>query len=106
MEENVQVTGSEKVMGILAYLGILVLIPLFAARDSKFARYHSNQGLILFIAYLIVGILSAIFSSGFLATVISICYIILCVFSIIGIVNVFKGECKELPWIGKYRILK
>ena len=36
-------------MAILAYFGILVLIPIFAAKDSKFARFHSNQGLILLI---------------------------------------------------------
>lgn len=34
-----------KVMAILAYFGILVLIPILAAKDSKFARFHANQGL-------------------------------------------------------------
>ena len=38
-----------KVFGILAYLGILCLIPLLAAKDSRFARYHANQGLVLFL---------------------------------------------------------
>ena len=106
MGENVQVTGSEKVMGVLAYLGILVLIPLFAAKDSQFARYHTNQGLILFIAYLILGVLQKLFPTGFISTILWICGVIVFVFTIIGIVNVCKGECKELPWIGKYRILK
>ena len=41
---------SNKVMAVLAYLGILVLVPLFAARESRFARFHTNQGLILAIA--------------------------------------------------------
>ena len=36
-----------KVMGILAYLSFLVLIPLFAAKESPFARFHTNQGLVL-----------------------------------------------------------
>ena len=93
-------------MGILAYLGVLVLIPLFAAKDSKFTRYHTNQGLILFVAYLILGVLSAIFSKGILSAIFGICDIILFVFTIIGIIHVCKGECTELPWIGKYRILK
>ena len=39
-----------KVMAILAYFGILVLIPILAAKDSKFARFHANQGLLLCIA--------------------------------------------------------
>ena len=106
MEENAKVTGSEKFMGVLAYLGVLVLFPLFLAKDSQFARYHTNQGLILFIAYIILGVLQKIFSTGIISTILWICGVIVFVFTIIGIVNVCKGECKELPWIGKYRILK
>ena len=106
MEENAKVTGSEKFMGILAYLGVLVLFPLFLAKDSQFARYHTNQGLILFIAYLVLGILQKIFPTGIISTILWICGVIVFIFTIIGIVNVCKGECKELPWIGKYRILK
>ncbi len=44
------------VMGILCYLGILVLIPIFAAKDSKFVRFHANQGLILLLASVAYGI--------------------------------------------------
>ena len=43
-----------KVFAILAYLGILFLVPLLAAPQSPFARYHTNQGIILFITSLIV----------------------------------------------------
>ena len=35
---------SNKVMAILAYFGILFLIPLLAAKESAYARYHTNQG--------------------------------------------------------------
>lgn len=31
---------NNKVMAILAYFGILVLIPIFAAKESKFARFR------------------------------------------------------------------
>ena len=37
--------------GILSYFGFLVLIPIFAARNSYFARFHANQGLVLFLFY-------------------------------------------------------
>ena len=39
-----------KVMALLAYLGLLFLVPMFAAPNSKFARYHTNQGLVLCLA--------------------------------------------------------
>ena len=45
---------NNKAMGILSYIGLLVLIPIFAAKDSKFARFHANQGLVLVIAQAIV----------------------------------------------------
>ncbi len=89
-----------KVMAILAYFGILVLIPILAAKDSKFAQFHANQGLLVFILSIAISILSAIVS--FLG-ILSIATLAL---AIIGIVNAAQGKAKELPFIGKYRILK
>jgi hypothetical protein len=39
-----------KAMSILAYIGILALVPVFAARNSAYAKFHANQGLLLLIA--------------------------------------------------------
>jgi len=120
MEERITVDPKDaqdnKIMGILAYLGILVLVPIFAAKESPFARFHANQGLILLIAiiasYIVVAILTAAFAfisfalvaiSGLLYTVL---WIGILVFVIIGIINASKGEMKELPLIGKFTILK
>ena len=111
-EHDPQDIEKNKLMGILAYLGILVLIPLFAAKESKFARFHTNQGLILcicgIILYLICRILLAI--SWKLAALVGIFLwiieVALLILAIIGIINVVKGRAKELPLVGKYRILK
>jgi uncharacterized membrane protein len=120
MEGNYHVDPKDaednKIMGILAYLGILVLVPILAAKESPFARFHANQGLVLciaaiaaYIAALILGAIFALVSLTFLAifgllyTAIWICFI---VFMIIGIINAAKGEMKELPLIGKIKILK
>ncbi len=97
---------SNRVMAILAYIGILVLIPLFApkAKESPFARYHTNQGLLLFIFHFVVSALGAIpYIGGLLAAAANIIWIIMLVF---GVVNVLNGKAKELPVIGKFRILK
>lgn len=111
-----------KVMGVLAYLGFLCLVPIFAAKDSKFARFHANQGLVLFVgelAYAIVySILSAILWSlawsswtmfnivSALTTILGLVYIVFGVLAIIGIVNAVSGKEKPLPVIGKFIILK
>ena len=56
--------NNNKAMAILAYLSWLVLIPLFAAKESPFARFHVNQGLCLaiveIICWVVFGILSKI----------------------------------------------
>ena len=100
-----------KVMAILAYLSWLVLIPLFAAKESKFARYHCNQGIMLAIAEIIVwvifGILSIIPYVGWIFIVLNSLISLVClVFAVIGIINAANGKAKELPFIGQFNILK
>lgn len=90
-----------KVMAVLAYIGILFLVPLFAAKESKYARFHTNQGLVLFLAGLIGGAASGII--WILAPVVSIASLI---FTILGIINAAQGKAKELPLIGKFKLLK
>ena len=86
-----------KLYAALAYIGILFLFPLFLCKDSEFVRFHLNQGIILFIAGVICAVVPII---GWIA---SIGVIVLIVF---GLINVSNGEMKELPIIGKFRILK
>lgn len=104
-----------KVMGVLAYLGILVLIPLFAAKESKFARYHANQGLVLCIAAIVYGVAYSILSSVilaiswrlyFLVSIIGLVGVGFAVLAVIGIINAVNRKMKELPLIGKYKLLK
>lgn len=117
-----------KVMAVLAYFSWLVLIPIFAAPQSKFARFHANQGLVLAIVEVIYGffqtilvmILGNVFvyrlTSGFnysrglgyglIITLLSLVWILFSVLAILGIVNAVNGKEKELPIIGKIKILK
>ena len=97
-----------KVMGILAYLGILVLIPILAAKESKFARFHANQGLVLLIAEIILGAVSGVLGGipligWIISTLITVVDL---AFTVLGIINVANGKAKELPFIGKFRLLK
>ena len=102
-------------MAILAYFGILVVIPILAAKESKFARFHANQGLVLFIAsvaYMIMlEIIKSIIvsiSTGllFITTILGLTYLVFMVLGIMGIVNAATGKAKELPIIGKFSLLK
>ena len=97
-----------KIFAVLAYLGILFLVPLLAAKESRFARYHTNQGVVLFLAAVIcsVGgmILSFIPIVGCL--VMPTVMIGILAFVIMGIINAAKGECKPLPLIGQFKLIK
>ena len=91
-----------KAMGLLAY--ILFFIPLLAAKDSPFARYHANQGLVLFLCGLISSVLWIIPILGWIIA--PILSIVITVLAVIGIINALNGQAKELPIIGKFKILK
>ncbi len=104
-----------KAMGILAYFGPLCFIPMFAAKGSKFARFHANQGLVLLIACVAWSIASSIFNAiilaiswrlYFITSVISLLSLVFLVLAVIGIINAANGKAKELPVIGKIKILK
>ncbi len=112
---------NNKIMGVLAYLSWLVIIPLLAASQSKFARFHTNQGLVLAIVEVIWGVVFTILTAliggilgliglGFIAAIIiavlGLVNLIFFIFSIIGIVNVVNGKAKELPIIGKISLIK
>ncbi len=95
--------STNKGISILCYFGLLLLIPLLARPNSKFVKFHANQGLICLIAGVILSALSAV---PIINVLTSLAFVALFVIEIIGIVNCCKGEMKELPVIGKYRILK
>lgn len=103
-------------MSLFSYSGILFLIPLLAAKDSRFARFHAGQGLNLClagIAYSIVyGILTALFAliswgaAAVIGTILGIASLGFVVLVIMGLINVCKGEMKPLPLIGNIQIIK
>jgi uncharacterized membrane protein len=104
-----------KVMAILSYIGILVFIPIFAAPKSKFARYHSNQGLVLLISEILYGFVYRVLCNiifaiswrlGFMVSFVNLIGIVFFILAIIGIINAANGKAKELPVIGKIKILK
>ena len=107
--------SNDKVYGILAYLGILFLVPLLAGK-TQFARFHANQGVVLFIADVILGILIGI-TTGVLGLLGVIGWILggiisgvlglgIFILMIMGIVNAANGEMKSLPVIGGIKIIK
>jgi len=99
-----QDVDNEKALAVIAYIGILWIVPLIAAQDSDFAMYHANQGLNLFIAAMIIFAIGLIPILGWLIAMFG--WIGVVIFMIIGIVNAAGGKKKPLPVIGKYKLLE
>lgn len=104
--------NNNKGLSVLAYIGFLFLVPLLACPNSKFARYHTNQGLVLFLLEFALGVVTGILGiipiagliiGGLLSAVGGIFTLVL---MIMGIINAAQGQAKELPLIGKITLLK
>ena len=95
-------------MGILAYLGVLVLIPYLVKDQTPFVRAHAVRGMNLFILELIAWVAVGVFSfvpvlDSILSTIVGLASFVL---SLIGIINVANKEDKDLPFIGSIRLIK
>lgn len=95
-------------MGILAYLGILALVPYLVKDQSAFVRSHAIRGINLLILEVIAWVAVGVFAwvpilDGILSTVVGLASF---AFSLIGIINVANKEDKDLPFIGGIRLIK
>ncbi len=100
-----------RVFAILSYLWILFLVGLLAAPGSKFVKYHSNQGLVLFLASLVASVGCLVigfipFVNMLLVLVIPLLWVGWLVLVVLGIVNAAGGQCKPLPVIGHFELIK
>ncbi|MFA5186032.1 MAG: DUF4870 domain-containing protein [Patescibacteria group bacterium] len=90
-----------KLIAASAY--IIFFIPLLAAKDSKFAKEHAKQGLVLLILSVIIMIVGSVvpiigwFIIGPLGS------ILVLVIALIAIIKTLQGEFWEIPMVGKYR---
>ncbi len=100
---------------VLGYFGILVLIPIIFAPNSKYARFHANQAVILFImntVYLLVaaGVIALLALAGKAAAIIAglifaLLSLVIFVMWAKGLSNAASGRAKKLPLIGEYEII-
>ncbi len=107
-----------KTMAALAY--IFFLIPLLAARDQRYAMFHTEQAIVIVIGWIIVSIGYRILYSvfyygmgigfcglGFISLLIWLAFI---VFIIMGLIAALQKKTEPLPLIGdlaaKFNLVK
>ncbi len=101
MSDKTKITQDEKALALLAYLWILVMIPLLLKKDSDFCKFHVKQGLVLFLASLGVMILGMVPMLGWLI-ILPFGWLAITILSILGIINVLQGKKWKMPYIGQY----
>lgn len=118
---------ANKIYAVLSYFSILFFIPLVVCPNSRYARFHSNQGLILLILSVLLNIAKDIVNTviGAVFTVSSYGYsytnwfgvvlqtiigtaagLVIAVMFVIGVYNAYRGVVKELPLVGGFRLIK
>ena len=86
----------KKITGIVAYLTIVGWLVAYLAGDKNGAKFHLNQALVIFL----FGLLSVVPCLGQIwAIFILVCWIM-------GLIAAINEDEKEVPLIGKIRILK
>lgn len=103
-----------KMVAALSYVLFFFIVPLRVAPESPYARYHANQGVVLFIvsvaawivAAMILGALFFVPSSYLLERLLlGVVDLGVLVFMVIGIANAIQGKAKPLPFIGQFKII-
>lgn len=92
-----------KVWAALSYVGILWILPLLVnGGHSPYARFHANQGLILFVAAIVAEIVAFFVSwIPLIGTIVSwVLQVLMVAYMVLGIINGATGKVKTLPFIG------
>ncbi len=103
-----------KVLGGLGYL--IFFLPLIACPDSRFGRHCANQGLLVWIAQIVIWIVFGLLEwvLGWIPVIGWLVYLAHALLNIaVAVIAIYyaylaisKGDARELPAIGHYRIIK
>lgn len=92
----------------VSYITFIGWLVAYLAGDKEGAKFHLNQSLVIWIGYLIVFVAGLVLAFipflGWL--VVWAAYIYLLVMWIMGLISAINQEEKELPLIGKIKLLK
>lgn len=98
-----------RTMAVLAYLGLLWMIPFFCARSSRFVKFHLGQGLLLLltdgigatllgVALLLFGFAPAVAPA--VAAVAEVLLFLSLALKVFGVICAIRGRARELPLVG------
>jgi uncharacterized membrane protein len=100
-------SSNRTLMIVLAYLGLLALIPLLMEKEDQEVQWHAKHGLVLFGFWVVLGLVFSVLSAvpvlGCLALVVSLFLpIAALVVHIICIVKGINGERFTIPYLSDF----
>ena len=110
-EQQPQFDTKTRLCCVLAYFSILFFLPLVFCRENEYAKFHANQGLVLFISVAVINVLIELVSLVIPSppvknAIYTIFNLVAICFSILGVLHVVNEQDKPLPLIGKITIIK
>jgi uncharacterized membrane protein len=94
----------KKTTGIVAYITLIGWLIAFLAGDKEGAKFHLNQALVITLGSIISGIIRCIPVVGTKISLVLGIFLFVC--WIMGLIAACNGEEKEVPLIGKIKILQ
>jgi len=91
-------------MLVLAYLGVLAVVPLVVEKNDPEVQWHAKHGLVLFVAEIILGIVIAMITHfvPVAGCVLWLVWPLILVLHIILIVKAVNGQRLLIPGISEY----
>lgn len=117
MEENRPLlqsgpTGEDKIFAALSYISILFVVPLILKHDNDYVYFHARQGLVVFLAEVVVWFTLFMLESFVIALaphstlnimgiLDNLAWLLFVAVSLIGIYFAALGRKWEMPLLGK-----
>lgn len=95
---------SQRIICAAAYFGFFFFLPLVLMPSSREAKFHANQGLVLFLFNLICSVFGSALSAVF-GGIFEIIAVLPPILMVYGAANAYRGNMTELPFIGKIRLI-
>lgn len=90
---------NKKLWAVIAYF--IFFLPLLTEhKNNPYVKFHTQQAIVLFIAFVAQAVIGIVPVVGWIAA--PVLFVISIVLLIIGVVNAVSGKEKELPLIGTY----
>jgi len=105
-------SGEDKIFAALSYISILFVIPLILKHDDDYVYFHARQGMVLFLAEVVVWFALFMLESfvvalaprttlNLIGMLGSLAWLLFVVVSIIGIYFALVGRKWEMPLLGR-----